>query len=173
MKIRIFGQVDDSIVDGPGLRYALFTQGCPHHCPGCHNPESHDYNGGYLEDCDNIIENIKANSLLDGVTFSGGEPFEQIEPLIYLAKQIKELGLNIVIYSGYTYEQLLNKEGAIELLSLCDMLVDGKFEIENKSLGLLYCGSSNQRLIDIKKSLQENAVTLYQPNEYNEIIIKG
>lgn len=171
MKIRIFGLVDDSIVDGPGLRYALFTQGCPHNCPGCHNPKSHDYNGGYLEECDIILRSIEANSLLDGVTFSGGEPFEQIKPLVYLAKRIKEMGLNIVVYSGYTYEQLLNKEGALELLSLCDMLVDGRFEIEKKSLGLMYRGSSNQRLIDIKKSLQDDVITLYQPNEYNEIII--
>lgn len=87
MEIRIFGTVNDSIVDGPGLRYALFTQGCPHHCLGCHNPSSHDFQGGYLVDTDDLIKEIEDNPLLDGITLSGGEPFMQIKPLIDFVKK--------------------------------------------------------------------------------------
>ena len=170
MKIRIFGTANDSIVDGPGIRYAIFLQGCYHHCPGCHNPESHDVNGGKLEDTETILQEIMDNPLLDGVTFSGGEPMLQPEPLLEMAKKIKELGLNIVIYSGYLFEELLilgpkHKE----LLSYCDMLVDGKFEQDKKSLALLYCGSTNQRLINVQESLKQDKVIIYQVDEYGQI----
>lgn len=172
MKIKIFGTANDSIVDGPGLRYAIFCQGCLHHCPGCHNPESHDVNGGRVEETDDILQEIMDNPLLDGVTFSGGEPMLQVEPLLELAKKIKALGLNIVIYSGFLFEEILKLSPKHkELLSYCDMLVDGKFEQDKKSLALLYCGSSNQRLINVQVSLKQDKVVIYSVDEYGQIKI--
>lgn len=171
MKIRLYGTVNDSIVDGPGLRYSIFTQGCLHNCLGCHNPNSHDLKGGYLVDVDKIIKEIDENPLLDGITLSGGEPMLQVEPLIELLKAVKQRNLNIVIYSGFTYEQIISDAKMKSLLELCDMLIDGKFEQDKKSLALLYCGSSNQRLINIQESLKQNKVVEYLINEYDEIII--
>lgn len=171
MKIRLFGKANDSIVDGPGLRYTIFTQGCGHHCHGCHNPESHDLNGGYFEDIKTLLQEIDENPLLDGVTLSGGEPMLQVEPLIELCKEIKKRNLNIIIYSGYTYEQILANDKMKTLLEFGDMLVDGKFEIEKKSLALLYRGSSNQRLINIKESLRQNTVIEYIVDANNQIVM--
>ena len=171
-KIRLYGVVNDSIVDGPGLRYTIFTQGCPHHCQGCHNPESWDENGGYLEDIDHIIADIMKNPLLDGITLSGGEPFLQCQPLIALLNQIKkQTHLHIMIYSGYTYEEILQLgELALTLLSLCDTLVDGRFIQSLKSLELLYKGSSNQRIIDVQKSLKNGYVCKQKVSEYGEFV---
>lgn len=171
MEIRLFGTVNDSIVDGPGIRYTIFTQGCLHHCFGCHNPKSHDPNGGYLKDTSEIIAEIAENPLLDGITLSGGEPMLQVEALKVICKAVKEKNLNIVIYSGYTFEQILDDPNKKSLLELCDMLVDGKFENDKKSLALLYCGSANQRLIKVQESLKQGKVVEYLPNEYNEIVI--
>lgn len=162
MKIRLFGIADDSIVDGPGLRYTIFTQGCFHKCIGCHNPKSHNINGGYLKDIEEILSEIIANPLLDGITLSGGEPMLQVEPLVKICKEVKKRGLNIVIYSGFTYEEIVKDSKKKELLQLCDMLIDGKFEQDKKSLALLYRGSSNQRLINIQESLKQGKVVEYQ-----------
>ena len=162
MKIRLFGTVDDSIVDGPGLRYTIFTQGCFHNCSGCHNPKSHDINGGYLKDIQDILSEITANPLLDGITLSGGEPMLQVKPLIEICKEVKAMGLNIVVYSGFTYEEILKDAKKKELLQLCDMLIDGKFEQDKKSLALLYRGSANQRLINVQESLNQGKVIEYQ-----------
>ena len=162
MKIRLFGTVDDSIVDGPGLRYTIFTQGCFHNCSGCHNPKSHDINGGYLKDIQDILSEITANPLLDGITLSGGEPMLQVKPLIEIYKEVKAMGLNIVVYSGFTYEEILKDAKKKELLQLCDMLIDGKFEQDKKSLALLYRGSANQRLINVQESLKQGKVIEYQ-----------
>lgn len=171
MKLRVFGTVNDSIVDGPGLRYSVFTQGCPHHCPGCHNPKSHDIQGGYDKDTNDILKEIDKNPLLDGVTLSGGEPFMQCVPLIDFVRKLKERKLHIIIYSGFTYEEILSLgDGAKELLSLCDVLVDGRFELSLRSLSLLYRGSSNQRIIDVQASLKKNEVMLQHINEYGEWI---
>ncbi len=170
MKIRLYGKTHDSIVDGPGLRYAVFTQGCPHHCLGCHNPSSHDINSGVIEDTDDIIKDIDNNPLLDGVTLSGGEPFIQCEPLIDLVKKLKKRNLHVIIYSGYTFEDILklgDKEK--ELLSLCDILIDGRFIESLKQLSLLYRGSSNQRIINIKESLKHNQVVEQKINKYGEL----
>ena len=143
MEIRIFGLADDSIVDGPGVRYTVFVQGCPHHCPGCHNPASHDFAGGTLMDTDGIIRKIGENPLLDGVTLSGGEPS----------------------YTGFTLDALLkeNDPARMALLHGIDVLVDGRFVQEQKSLSLLYRGSSNQRLIDVPKTLAAGEITLWTP----------
>ncbi len=163
MKIRLFGTANDSIVDGPGLRYAVFVQGCPHNCKGCHNPASHDFNCGYLKDISELAEEIKKNPLIDGVTFSGGEPFCQAKELTELAKI---LNMNVVCYTGYLFEDLIagaNAEnGWNELLNCIDILVDGRFEEDKKSYDLLFKGSSNQRLIDVKKSLSSKTAVLYQ-----------
>lgn len=161
MKIRLFGTANDSIVDGPGLRYTIFTQGCFHQCLGCHNPQSHDINGGYLKDTRDILLEIGDNPLLDGITLSGGEPMLQLEPLIKICQEVKKRGLNIVIYSGFTYEEIIKNSKMKELLQLSDMLVDGKFEQDKKSLALMYRGSSNQRLINVQESLKQAKVIEY------------
>ena len=169
MKIRVFGTVNDSIVDGPGLRYVVFTQGCLHQCVGCHNPQSHDPKGGYWKDIDDLLIEIDQNPLLDGVTISGGEPFLQIEPLIDFVKKVKQRDLHVMIYSGYTYEEILSlSDQAKLLLSLCDILVDGRFILSLRSLSLLYRGSSNQRIINIPLSLQTHQVMIQNINEYRE-----
>ena len=168
MKIRLFGTVNDSIVDGPGIRYAVFVQGCPHRCEGCHNPGSHDINGGYDGDTDELTAKIKQNPLLDGVTFSGGEPFLQAKPLAAMAKEIHAAGLNVVTYTGYTFEELIEKateeNGFRELLENTDILVDGRFKIEERSIDLNFKGSKNQRVIDVAKTLESGNIVL---SEYN------
>ena len=111
MKIRLASKCNiDSIVDGPGLRIVVWTQGCPHHCPFCHNPQTHDYKGGFEEDIETIIALLDDIKLQQGITFSGGEPFEQPLPLIEIAKAAKKKKLNIWAYSGYLYEELLEKK---------------------------------------------------------------
>ena len=157
MELRVFGTANDSIVDGPGLRFALFVQGCIHNCKGCHNPESHKLDGGTLQDTDEIFEQIQKNPLLDGVTFSGGEPFLQAKALSELAKKIKDKGLNLYVYTGFNFEELLsgaNSENCWkELLKYTDFLVDGKFEEDKKHYSLLFKGSENQRIIDVQSSM--------------------
>lgn len=161
MKIRLNGVVCESIVDGVGIRYVVFTQGCFHNCLECHNEDTHDINGGYLHDIQKIIDEIKENPLLDGVTFSGGEPFLQAKELFEIAKQCRDIGLNIWIYSGFLYEEILENTDYMELLKICDVLVDGKFVASEKSYELQFSGSKNQRVIDVKKSLENGAVELY------------
>ena len=151
--IRLAGIVRESIVDGPGLRFAVFCQGCPHGCPGCHNPDTHDFAGGYDCDIDKIVAAVDENPLLDGITLSGGEPMCQPEAFCVLCRKIKERGLNVVTFTGYTYEELLELEKgrpAIgELLDLTDYLVDGRFEMDKRDLTLMFRGSQNQRVIDM------------------------
>ncbi len=163
MEIRIAGTVQDSIVDGPGLRYVVFTQGCPHRCEGCHNPETHDFGGGRLTDTDKLFEECTENPLTKGVTFSGGEPFCQAEALYELGSRLKQRGYHLMSYSGWTFEELVKKSESEEyvgrLLSILDLLVDGRFELSKRSLMLTYRGSSNQRIVDVQKSLSENRVT--------------
>lgn len=160
MDIRVNGIVNDSIVDGPGLRLAVFVQGCSHHCPGCHNPETHDKAGGTLRQTEEIVRLMAENPLLDGLTLSGGEPFEQAEACLALALAARALGLSVWAYSGYTYEALTNKSTAArELLAACDVLVDGPFVLAQRSLELDFRGSRNQRLIDLHKTRQSGAVT--------------
>lgn len=171
MKINLYGIVDDSIVDGPGLRFSIFTQGCPHHCPGCHNPESQSFEGGQIWDIHDLLKKIDANPLLDGVTLTGGEPFVQSDALIELAKAIRLRHLHLMVYSGYTYEEIMHLgDSQRELLSLCDTLVDGRFVLNLRSLSLLYKGSSNQRIIDIQKSLEINSVIEQKNNEFGEFV---
>lgn len=153
--LRIADVINDSIVDGPGLRFTIFTQGCPHHCKGCHNPQTHDFTGGRLVDTDEIYDKIVINKLLSGVTYSGGEPFVQAEALLDLSRRIRtNTNLNIIIYTGYTYEQLRSMNNPIvdELLSLTYLLIDGPYIEELRDLELQYRGSGNQRLLYLNKS---------------------
>lgn len=154
--LRIAGLIKDSIVDGPGLRFTVFTQGCPHHCKGCHNPKTHDFKGGRIVSIDYIFNELKSDRGATGVTFSGGEPFSQAQKLIPLAKKIREAGYDLASYSGWTFEELYSGKipGARELLGYIDVLIDGKFILEERSLELSFRGSKNQRLIDVPKSLK-------------------
>ncbi len=156
MQIKIAGLVPESIVDGPGIRFTVFTQGCPHHCPGCHNPQTHDFAGGEWKDTDEIIAQFQQNPLLKGITLSGGDPFVQPAACAELARAAHKAGKDVITYTGYTFEQLLSGKvpDAGLLLEETDILIDGRFEEEKKSLGLRFRGSSNQRAIDCKKSLK-------------------
>lgn len=149
--VRIAGIVRESIVDGPGLRFAVFSQGCPHQCRGCHNPDTHDFSGGYNCKLSRILEEIDKNPLLSGVTFTGGEPFCQPEEFCKLGIEIKARGLDLIAYSGYTYEELLVMSGKDKhirkLLDLIDYLVDGPFIMEERDLSLEFRGSRNQRFL--------------------------
>ena len=162
--IRIAGVVRESIVDGPGLRFTVFCQGCPHHCEGCHNMATHDFSGGYDCEISRILEAIDENPLLDGVTFSGGEPMCQPEAFYNLAVQVKERGLNIVTYTGFTYEELItmgeSNIGVKKLLDFTDIFVDGRFVLEERDLTLPFRGSANQRLIDMNLTRELGKLTL-------------
>ena len=148
------GIVGDSIVDGPGIRTTVFCQGCPHHCPGCHNPETWDFGCGTQMREEDIVDIVRSNPLCRGVTFSGGEPFAQPEGFAKLARLLKEKGYEVASYSGYTFEELLEgSQAQKELLSSIDILIDGPFVMAEKSLEVPFRGSRNQRILDVKKSL--------------------
>ena len=167
MFIRLSNEITkDSIVDGPGLRAVIWTQGCNHNCKGCHNPSTHDCKGGFLMDVQKIEETLKSLKLQKGITFSGGEPFEQPLACMEIAKFAKQLGLDVWCYTGYTFEKLTNekdvnyKEGWKEFLAYIDVLVDGPFVIEKKNLLLRFRGSQNQRIIDVRKSFSNKTIIL-------------
>lgn len=170
MEIRIAGITEESIVDGPGLRLVIFTQGCPHQCPGCHNPATHDVTGGYTIEIEGLFNHIEKtaarNKLLRGVTFSGGEPFLQAGPLARLAKRLKALGLDIVTYSGFTFEQLtamaVKHKSIGQLIRHTDLLVDGLYRETERDLGLAFRGSRNQRLVDIPATLAAKKVIFWE-----------
>ena len=154
MDIRIAGVVPESIVDGEGIRYAIFMQGCLRHCEGCHNPATHSLDGGKILDTSELINAIKKNPLLSGITLTGGEPLLQIKPAIELAKAAKNLGLNVWCYTGYKFEEI--PPAAQELLNFVDVLVDGEFILALRDLELNFRGSSNQRIIDLNKLRNQN-----------------
>lgn len=159
--LRLAGVIRESIVDGPGWRFVVFAQGCPHHCPGCQNPQTHDFAGGYDSNVGNLIAELRKNPLLSGVTLSGGDPFAQAEPFAVLAAEVHKLGLNVITYTGWTYEQIMDgldsHAGWRDLLAETDVLVDGRFLLEEKSLAILFRGSRNQRTIDVKRSQAQGA----------------
>ena len=163
--LKIAGIVKESTVDGPGFRYVVFTQGCPHKCEGCHNPETHDFNGGKIAKIDDIVEDIKKNPLLKGVTISGGDPFMQAGQVCKLLDKLDKK-LTVMVYTGFTFEYLLNnsndKNNYLELLKRTDVLIDGKFIKSLMNENLMYRGSSNQRAIDVKKSLKENKIYIHE-----------
>ena len=160
--IRLSGIAYESLVNGPGIRRVFFAQGCRHNCVGCFNPETHDFNGGELKDMNSLIEDVRENPLLDGITFSGGDPMEQAEVFMIMAKEFKSMGLNTWCYTGYRLEDILRDEVKLEFLKYIDVLVDGKFEEDLKADNLKYKGSLNQRIIDIKKTFENDCVTLIE-----------
>ncbi len=160
--MRIAGLVQDSIVDGPGLRFTVFTQGCAHACPGCHNPETHDFSGGKEMTPEDVIKTMLSNPLSDGVTLSGGDPFYQAADCLKIAKAAHENGLNVWSYTGFTFEDLL-AEGDPDRLALLretDVLIDGPFILAERTLSLPWRGSKNQRIIDVKASLQKGEAVI-------------
>lgn len=162
MIVRIAGVVKESIVDGPGIRYVVFSQGCRHNCRGCHNPHTHSFEGGSIIEVDNIISEMKRNPLLDGITLSGGEPFEQAESFAQLAKKARANGYNVMTYTGYSYEDILKykheRAGWDELFENSDVIVDGRYEENKRNLMLSYRGSENQRIIDVGQSIALNKI---------------
>ena len=152
----------ESIVDGPGFRFAIYTQGCPHACPGCHNPQTHPFEGGTKVSARQLLNFAKKSPLQKGITLTGGEPFCQAKALVPLARAAREEGYNIWAYSGYLYEELLEMPDAAELLALCDVLVDGPFEKDKKSLELKWKGSSNQRCIDLNATRTNGEVVFFE-----------
>ena len=152
--LNLSGIVGDSIVDGPGIRTTFFCQGCPHHCEGCHNPETWEFGCGTDMDTETMVAIVKSNPLCRGVTFSGGEPFAQAEGYLELAQALKTEGYEVASYSGYTFEQLLHGTPAQqELLKVIDVLIDGPYIQSERSLELVFRGSRNQRILDVPKSL--------------------
>lgn len=193
--ISLYGTVPDSIVDGPGLRYAVFVQGCSHHCPGCHNPESQPAEGGTETTLAALLADIRANGLAHDVTLSGGEPFEQPKACAALAAELKRNGYGIWCYTGYLYDDLAGRAEAArtqqaqreeagltgntltegiaddlavgDLLDSIDVLVDGPFVESRKSLELKWCGSSNQRLIDVPATRRTGSIVEWQPTSFS------
>jgi anaerobic ribonucleoside-triphosphate reductase activating protein len=165
MRLKIASIIKESIVDGPGLRYVIFTQGCKHSCYKCHNTLTHSFDEGTYKNIEEILKEINENPLLDGVTFSGGDPLEQLEVISVLIPEIKKNNnkLNIIIYTGYLIEDILynNKFNCIDinrLLEYTDYIIDGKFDYKLKSLELKFKGSSNQRIIDILETLKQKKI---------------
>ena len=162
----------DSIVDGPGLRTVIWTQGCAHHCKGCQNEQTWDFNGGGLVPVSMVKDAIDELEYQDGITFSGGDPMFQPEACNEIAKYCKEKGYNIWVYTGFTYEEIQKmaetKPIYHDFLEKIDVLVDGKFILEQRDLSILFRGSRNQRLIDVPKTLKNGKVVLFNEQEYND-----
>lgn len=162
--IKLSGIAYESLVNGPGMRRVFFAQGCKHNCKGCFNPDTHDFNGGEERDVDELIKDTLNNPILRGVTFSGGDPWEQADKFAYMAKVFKDNGLDIWSYTGYTFEYIIeNKDersGWNDLLNNIDVLVDGKFEEDKMNDGIKFKGSTNQRIIDVKESLRLNKIII-------------
>ncbi len=167
--LELAGIAGDSIVDGPGIRTTYFAQGCPHHCQGCHNPETWDFSGGTPWEAEALADIARSNPLCRGVTFSGGEPFAQAEGFAELGGLLRAEGYELAAYTGYTFEEL--REGTPaqrKLLGLLDVLVDGPFILARRSLELSYRGSDNQRIIDVQKSLRSGTVVPAPPRWQGE-----
>lgn len=160
--IRLSGIAYESLVNGPGMRRVFFAQGCKHNCKGCFNVDTHDFCGGEERDIDQLIQDTIDNPILRGVTFSGGDPWEQADKFAYMAKAFKENRLNVWSYTGYTYEYIIENKDKIlgwnDLLSNIDVLVDGRYDEDKMQDGLKFRGSINQRVIDVKESARLNKV---------------
>ena len=164
--LNIAGYANDSIVDGPGIRFTLFCQGCPHHCPGCQNPDTWDFTQRTLVTPEEILELVRRNPLVKGVTLSGGEPFAQAEEHARLARLLKEAGYEVAAYTGYTFEELLENgtPGQKELLAQLDVLVDGRFVLAERTLEARFRGSRNQRILNVPQSLAAGRA-VWEPTE--------
>lgn len=168
MNMRVAGVVNDSVVDGPGLRFAVFAQGCFHRCEGCHNVSTHDPTGGHDEDTDALIQRMLRNPLLSGLTLTGGDPLLQPKPCAELARAAKNADLNVWLYAGDTYEELAEKNDpdVMALLRLTDVLVDGPYIQSRRTLELPFRGSDNQRLIDVPRTLVRGEIVPWTPPVY-------
>lgn len=160
--LRLAGIIRESIVDGPGIRFTVFAQGCPHHCHGCHNEQTWPFEGGFASDADSIVSEMKKNPLLKGITLSGGEPFCQAGEMALLAEKAHAAGFDVIAYTGYTFEELDNMRKTdphIEnLLRQTDILIDGQFMHARKSYDLRFAGSSNQRIIDLRRTFNDGEI---------------
>lgn len=170
MKIRLAAPLQmDSVVDGFGVRTVIWTQGCSHNCPFCQNPSTHDFDGGKEILIEEIKEEIKNLKNQDGITLSGGDPLFQIDAVTEIAKYAQSVGLDVWCYTGFTYEEILKMSEKnhkyLEFLNYVDVLVDGKFEIDKKSLNVLFRGSTNQRLINVPETLKNNKIVLISEND--------
>ena len=173
MQVRLAGNIQpDSIVDGEGIRVVVWMQGCSHNCKGCHNPNTHSFDGGFLSDTEEVKKEISKLKSITGVTLSGGDPMFQVEASLDIAKFAHQIGLNVWCYTGYTFEQLLAiaiiNPKMLELLKELDVVVDGKFILEEKSADVKFRGSKNQRIIDVPKSLKENKAICVEKYEIKE-----
>ncbi len=166
--LRLYGTATDSIVDGPGLRYTVFVQGCSHACSGCHNPESQPYEGGTVKKVDDLVGEILANKLIQGVTLSGGEPLDQSAGILDLARKLSENDIPLWLYTGYLIEDVAKgrpDERAREVVSLCEVVVDGPFVETMHSYDLSWRGSSNQRLVDVQASKKAGKIVLWEKDQ--------
>ena len=172
MNIRIADIIEESFVDGEGVRFAIFVQGCHHNCKGCHNPTTHDFNGGRLVDTEQIITKFKSAPLISGITLTGGEPLCQIKAVTELAAAAKDSGLSVWCYTGCIYEELIDNINEYEkkffttkeiniFLNYVDVLVDGPFIESQRDLTMNFCGSRNQRLINIPKTRAQEKIILW------------
>ena len=164
MKLKIGGFLENSLVNGDGIRSVIFVSGCNHSCQSCQNEFMQDFNYGEDVSIDDIVKRIKQNMpIIKGVTFSGGEPFESARALSKLSERAKGLGLNVWCYSGYTYNEIINSGDGdkLKFLNFIDVLIDGKFDEALMEGASKYTGSSNQRIIDVEKSLLENQIVLW------------
>lgn len=166
-KVRVSGIIKESIVDGVGIRYVIFFQGCPHNCKGCQNPQTHSFDKGTFVNINDIIREINSNPLLDGVTFSGGEALCYPKQCAIIASAVKKQNKTVWLYSGYTFEQILRYPKKKRALELVDVLVDGKYIEEQRDLDLRFKGSSNQRIIDVQKSLKQGKIVLWSEENGN------
>ena len=153
-RLRVAGKVEESVVDGPGLRFVLFVQGCPHACCGCHNPQTHDPAGGVLVDVAEVERAVRRNPLIEGVTLSGGEPFAQAGTLTTLASRLATQGYHLMAYTGFVFEELVQRPLCRALLGHLDLLVDGPYVEHKRSPELRFRGSANQRVLDVPLSLR-------------------
>ncbi|OME54069.1 anaerobic ribonucleoside-triphosphate reductase activating protein [Paenibacillus odorifer] len=161
--MKVMNIIQDSIVDGVGLRTVIFFSGCPHQCFGCHNPQSWNASNGTDMTMEEILEQI---SPMNNVTLSGGEPFLQAKAIVPLVKALKDKGKTVWCFTGYLYEDVKDQE----LMKYIDVLVDGKFEIDKRDLDLVYKGSSNQRIISVKRSIEGKQVVLWSGKKDSTII---
>ena len=152
MTIRILDILEETMADGPGLRTSIYCAGCAHHCPGCHNPQSWDFTGGQEMTVQQLLDIVKDDEFAN-VTFSGGDPFYQVEAFTELARRIKEeTGKTIWCYTGFRYEEILADDRLSQMLPYLDVLVDGPFVAELRDTDLPFRGSSNQCIIHLHSS---------------------
>ena len=174
MTIRLASDLQsDSIVDGLGIRTVVWTQGCGHNCPGCHNPGTHDFKGGFLKDIEELKQEISELTHQAGVTFSGGDPFYQAKECALIAQYVKQLGMNVWCYTGFLFEELIEmskkNDNIMKFLKEIDVLVDGPFVMEKRSYDSKFCGSTNQRVIDVSKSLENNDIIYADISSDNQL----